>query len=383
MSHPVVAIVGRPNVGKSTMFNRMIQKRVAIEESTPGVTRDRIYGRVEWIGRDFWLIDTGGLTFEGDQISKEIYHQVQLAIDEAHVIVFLVDVRSGPMALDIEIAQLLRRTDKPVVLAANKSEAGASGGEAEFYKLGVGQPILTSGSHGLGTGDLLDEIVKLLPEGNIPEEDEDILRVAIIGRPNVGKSSLTNRLGGTERAIVSDIPGTTRDAVDLEVLRDGRHYLFVDTAGIRRKNRVDEAIEYYSVLRSIRATEDSDVVLMMIDAEQGVIEQDKRIAGIAHEAGRALVLVVNKWDKVEKDEKTMEAFREQVRKDLAYLSYAPILFISALTGQRVQRLFELIDFVANQHALRISTSKLNELLEDAMAVTAPPTKKGKDRKSVV
>ena len=226
MSHPVVAIVGRPNVGKSTMFNRMIQKRVAIEESTPGVTRDRIYGRVEWIGRDFWLIDTGGLTFEGDQISKEIYHQVQLAIDEAHVIVFLVDVRSGPMALDIEIAQLLRRTDKPVVLAANKSEAGASGGEAEFYKLGVGQPILTSGSHGLGTGDLLDEIVKLLPEGNIPEEDEDILRVAIIGRPNVGKSSLTNRLGGTERAIVSDIPGTTRDAVDLEVLRDGRHYLF-------------------------------------------------------------------------------------------------------------------------------------------------------------
>lgn len=380
MSHPVVAIVGRPNVGKSTMFNRMIQKRVAIEESTPGVTRDRIYGRVEWIGRDFWLIDTGGLTFEGDQISKEIYHQVQLAIDEAHVIVFLVDVRSGPMALDIEIAQLLRRTDKPVVLAANKSEAGASGGEAEFYKLGVGQPILTSGSHGLGTGDLLDEIVKLLPEGNIPEEDEDILRVAIIGRPNVGKSSLTNRLGGTERAIVSDIPGTTRDAVDLEVLRDGRHYLFVDTAGIRRKNRVDEAIEYYSVLRSIRATEDSDVVLMMIDAEQGVIEQDKRIAGIAHEAGRALVLVVNKWDKVEKDEKTMEAFREQVRKDLAYLSYAPILFISALTGQRVQRLFELIDFVANQHALRISTSKLNELLEDAMAVTAPPTKKGKQLK---
>jgi GTP-binding protein len=362
------------------MFNRLIQKRVAIEESTPGVTRDRIYGRVEWTGRDFWLIDTGGLTFEGDQISKEIYHQVQLAIDEAHVIIFLVDVRSGPVALDMEVAQLLRRTDKPVVLAANKSEAGASGGEAEFYQLGVGEPILTSGAHGLGTGDLLDEIVKLLPEGNIPAEDEDILRVAIIGRPNVGKSSLTNRLGGTERAIVSDIPGTTRDAVDLEVERDGRHYLFVDTAGIRRKNRVDEAIEYYSVLRSIRAAENADVVLMMLDAAEGVTEQDKRIAGIAHEAGRALVLVVNKWDKVEKDEKTMDAYREQLRKDLAYLSYAPILFISALTGQRVQRVFELIDFVANQHALRISTSKLNELLEDAMAVTAPPTKKGKQLK---
>ncbi|MBS4030726.1 MAG: ribosome biogenesis GTPase Der [Clostridiales bacterium] len=381
MSHPVVAIVGRPNVGKSTMFNRMIQKRVAIEESTPGVTRDRIYGRVEWTGRDFWLIDTGGLTFEGDQISKEIFHQVQLAIDEAHVIIFLVDVRSGPMALDVEIAQLLRRTDKPVVLAANKSEAGASAGDAaEFYQLGVGEPILTSGAHGLGTGDLLDEIVKLLPEGNLPAEDEDILRVAVIGRPNVGKSSLTNRLAGTDRVIVSDMPGTTRDAVDLEVERDGRRYLFVDTAGIRRKNRVDEAIEYYSVLRSIRAAEDSDVVLMMLDAEDGVTEQDKRIAGIAHEAGRALVLVVNKWDKVEKDEKTMDAYREQLRKDLAYLSYAPILFISALTGQRVQRVFELVDYVANQHALRISTSKLNELLEDAMAVTAPPTKKGKQLK---
>jgi len=381
VSHPVVAIVGRPNVGKSTMFNRMIQKRVAIEESTPGVTRDRIYGRVEWTGRDFWLIDTGGLTFEGDQISKEIFHQVQLAIDEAHVIIFLVDVRSGPMALDVEIAQLLRRTDKPVVLAANKSEAGASAGDAaEFYQLGVGEPILTSGAHGLGTGDLLDEIVKLLPEGNLPAEDEDILRVAVIGRPNVGKSSLTNRLAGTDRVIVSDMPGTTRDAVDLEVERDGRRYLFVDTAGIRRKNRVDEAIEYYSVLRSIRAAEDSDVVLMMLDAEDGVTEQDKRIAGIAHEAGRALVLVVNKWDKVEKDEKTMDAYREQLRKDLAYLSYAPILFISALTGQRVQRVFELVDYVANQHALRISTSKLNELLEDAMAVTAPPTKKGKQLK---
>jgi GTP-binding protein len=363
------------------MFNRMIQKRVAIEESTPGVTRDRIYGRVEWTGRDFWLIDTGGLTFEGDQISKEIFHQVQLAIDEAHVIIFLVDVRSGPMALDVEIAQLLRRTDKPVVLAANKSEAGASAGDAaEFYQLGVGEPILTSGAHGLGTGDLLDEIVKLLPEGNLPAEDEDILRVAVIGRPNVGKSSLTNRLAGTDRVIVSDMPGTTRDAVDLEVERDGRRYLFVDTAGIRRKNRVDEAIEYYSVLRSIRAAEDSDVVLMMLDAEDGVTEQDKRIAGIAHEAGRALVLVVNKWDKVEKDEKTMDAYREQLRKDLAYLSYAPILFISALTGQRVQRVFELVDYVANQHALRISTSKLNELLEDAMAVTAPPTKKGKQLK---
>jgi GTPase len=380
MSHPVVAIVGRPNVGKSTLFNRLIQKRLAIEESTPGVTRDRLYGRVEWTGREFWLIDTGGLTFEEDSIARGIMQQAQLAMDEAQVILLVVDVRSGPVALDMELAGFLRKTDKAVILVANKAEANIGDGSgAEFYRLGLGEPCLVSASHGLGTGDLLDEVTRLLPEAEMPP-DEDDLRIAVIGRPNVGKSSLVNRLAGVERVIVSDIPGTTRDAIDLLIEKEGRRYRFVDTAGIRRKSRVEEAVEYYSVLRSMRAAEDSDVVLMLIDAADGVTEQDKRIAGIGHEAGRALVIIVNKWDKLEKDDKTMEAYRENVRKELAYLTYAPILFISALTGQRVQRVFELVDYVAEQHALRISTGKLNDLLSDAMAVTPPPTKKGKQLK---
>ncbi|MCR3922636.1 MAG: ribosome biogenesis GTPase Der, partial [Firmicutes bacterium] len=365
MSLPVVAVVGRPNVGKSTMFNRLIQKRVAIEESTPGVTRDRIYGRVDWTGREFWLIDTGGLTFEEDKISQEIFTQVRLALDEAHVILFMVDVRSGPVPLDFEVAEILRRAKKPVLLVANKAEAGdAIAAAAEFYALGLGEPNLTSSAHGLGTGDLLDEIITLLPAGETPLEDEEVLRVAIIGRPNVGKSSLTNKIAGTERVIVSDIPGTTRDAIDLLIEHEGAKYLFVDTAGIRRRSKVAEAVEYYSVLRSIRAAEGSDVVLMLIDAAEGISEQDKRIAGIAHEAGRAMLIVVNKWDKVEKDEKTMDAFRDTVRNELAYLHYAPIIFISALTGQRVHRIYELINFVAQQHAMRVKTSRLNELLED-------------------
>ncbi|HZK25348.1 MAG TPA: ribosome biogenesis GTPase Der [Oscillospiraceae bacterium] len=381
MSMPVVAIVGRPNVGKSTMFNRLIQKRVAIEESTPGVTRDRIYGRVEWTDREFWLIDTGGLTFEEDTISKEINRQVRLALEEAHVILMMVDVRSGPVALDYEVADMLRRAKKPVLLVANKAEASESEAvAAEFYALGLGEPQLASGSHGLGTGDLLDEVIKFLPAGEKFPEDEELLRVAIVGRPNVGKSSLTNKIAGNERVIVSDIPGTTRDAVDLLVEHENQKYLFVDTAGIRRRSKVEEVVEYYSVLRSVRAVEDADVVLMMLDAAEGIAEQDKRIAGIAHEAGRAMIIVVNKWDKVEKDEKTMDAYRDTVRKQLAYLSYAPIVFISALTGQRVHRLFELINYVGEQHAMRVKTSQLNLLLEDAVAVTPPPTKKGKQLK---
>ncbi len=380
MTNPVVAIVGRPNVGKSTLFNRLIQKRLAIEESTPGVTRDRLYGRVEWSGREFWLIDTGGLTFEGDNISREIMHQATLALDEAQVILLVADVRSGPVSLDLEVAALLRRADKHVILVANKAESGAGdGSSAEFYRLGLGEPYLVSAAHGLGTGDLLDEVIRLLPDVELPA-DEDDLRVAVIGRPNVGKSSLVNRLSGTERVIVSDMAGTTRDSIDLLIVREGRRYRFVDTAGIRRKSKVAEAVEYYSVLRAIRAAEAADVVLMLLDAEEGVTEQDKRVAGIAHEAGRAMVIVVNKWDKVEKDEKSMDAYRENIRNELAYLSYAPILFISALTGQRVGRIFELVDYVAEQHALRISTGKLNDLLSDAMAVTPPPTKKGKQLK---
>lgn len=378
MSEPVVAIVGRPNVGKSTLFNRLIQKRLAIEESTPGVTRDRIYGQVEWCGRQFWVIDTGGLTFEEDQIAREIFFQVQMALDEAQVILLVVDVRSGLLPLDYTIAEMLRKADKPVLLAANKAEA-AEAAVADFFALGLGEPQPVSGAHGLGTGDLLDKIVAHLPVAEISSEDDN-LRIAVIGRPNVGKSSLVNKLAGAERVIVSDVPGTTRDAIDLLIERDGRRYRIVDTAGIRKKSKIAENVEYYSVLRAIRAAEDADVVLVLLDAVAGVTEQDKHIAGIAHEAGRALILVVNKWDSVEKDEKTMDEFRRKIRDELAYLSYAPILFISALTGQRVQRVFVLADYVAEQHALRISTAKLNELLADAMAVTPPPSKKGRQLK---
>ena len=381
MSLPVVAIVGRPNVGKSTMFNRLIQKRVAIEESIPGVTRDRLYGRVDWTGKEFWLIDTGGLTFEEDTISKEIHRQVQLALSEANLILFMVDLKSGLVPLDYEVAEMLRRKDLPVLLVANKAESGKTeAAAAEFYALGLGEPQIVSAAHGLGTGDLLDEIIQMLPAGEEPVDDENLLRVAIIGRPNVGKSSLVNKIAGTERVIVSDIPGTTRDAIDLLIEREEQKYLFIDTAGIRRRSKIDESVEYYSVLRSIRAVEDADVALMLLDATEGVTEQDKRVAGIAHEAGRAIVIVVNKWDKVQKDEKTMDTYREKIRQELTYLSYAPIIFISALTGQRVHRLYQLIDFVAQQHAMRIKTSHLNQLVEDAMAVTPPPAKRGKQLK---
>jgi GTP-binding protein len=377
MSKPVVAIVGRPNVGKSTLFNRLLQRRIAIEESTPGVTRDRLYGLAEWRGRRFWLVDTGGLTFDEDQIAREIFCQVQLALDEAQVIVLVVDVRSGPLPLDYRIAEMLRRTDKPVLLAANKAEAQAD--TAEFFALGLGEPQAVSGAHGLGTGDLLDSIFAYLPAAESAAEDDD-LRIAVIGRPNVGKSSLVNKLAGADRVIVSDLPGTTRDAVDLLIEWEGKRFRIVDTAGIRRKSKIEERVEHYAVLRAIRAVEEADVVLVLLDAAAGVTEQDSRIAGIAHEAGRALIIVVNKWDRVEKDEKTMDEFRRKVRSGLAYLSYAPIVFISALTGQRVQRIFPLADFVAGQHALRISTARLNELLEGALAVTPPPARGGRQLK---
>lgn len=377
MSKPVVAIVGRPNVGKSTLFNRLLQKRLAIEESAPGVTRDRLYSQAEWRGRQFWLVDTGGLTFEEDQIAREILHQVQVAIDEAHLIVMVVDVRSGLLPLDYSIAELLRKAGKPVLLAANKAEAPVE--TAEFFELGLGEPQAVSGAHGLGTGDLLDKIFAHLPAAEATAQD-DGLRVAVIGRPNVGKSSLVNKLARAERVIVSDLPGTTRDAIDLIIEWDGRRYRIVDTAGIRRKSKIGERVEHYAVLRAIRAAEEADVVLVLLDAETGVTEQDKRIAGIAHEAGRALLIVVNKWDKVEKNEKTMDEFRRNIRRDLAYLSYAPILFVSALTGQRVQRVFAWADFVAEQHALRVGTAGLNELLAEVMAVTPPPAKGGRQLK---
>jgi GTP-binding protein len=381
MSLPVVAIVGRPNVGKSTLFNRLVQKRVAIEERAPGVTRDRVYGRVEWTGRSFWLVDTGGLTFEEDRISREIYRQVRLAMDEAAVILFLVDVRSGITQLDYEIAEMLHRSEKPVILAANKGEAVDAATEAAvFYELGLGEPEVVSAAHGLGTGDLLDAVIKLLPAGETHPEDEDTLRVAVVGRPNVGKSSLINKISGMDRVIVTDLPGTTRDAIDLLIEHNGRRYLFVDTAGIRRRSKVSEAVEYYSVLRAVRAVEDADVVLVMLDATEGVTEQDKRIAGIAYEAGKAVIIAVNKWDKVEKDGKTTDAYREKIRAELAYLSFAPIVFISALTGKRVSSLYKVIDYVAEQHAMRIKTSRLNELLDDAVAINPPPAKKGRQLK---
>lgn len=381
MSLPAVAIVGRPNVGKSTLFNRLVQKRVAIEERAPGVTRDRIYGRVEWTGHSFWLVDTGGLTFEEDRISREIYRQVRLAMDEAAVILFLVDVRSGITPLDYEIAEMLHRSEKPVILAANKGEAVEAATEAVvFYELGLGEPKVVSAAHGLGTGDLLDAVIKLLPAGETHPEDEDTLRVAVVGRPNVGKSSLINKISGMDRVIVTDLPGTTRDAIDLLIEHNGRRYLFVDTAGIRRRSKVSETVEYYSVLRAVRAVEDADVVLVMLDATEGVTEQDKRIAGIAYEAGKAVIIAVNKWDKVEKDEKTTDVYREKIRAELAYLSFAPIVFISALTGKRVSSLYKVIDYVAEQHAMRIKTSRLNELLDDAVAINPPPAKKGRQLK---
>ena len=376
----MIAIVGRPNVGKSMLFNKLIGRRLSIVEDTPGVTRDRIYGESDWCGRKFTLVDTGGIEPNTDnQILAFMRQQAQIAIDNATVIVLVVDSKTGMTAADQEVAGMLQRSKKPIVLAVNKMDAtGPVDPEFyEFYNLGLGDPIAVSAIHGHGTGDLLDACLQYFPPEDGAEEDADVIQVAIIGKPNVGKSSLTNRILGQERVIVSNVAGTTRDAIDSYFENETGKYNFIDTAGMRKKSKVDDTIEKYSVLRATMAIERSDVCLILIDANDGVTEQDTKIAGLAHEAGKACIIVVNKWDMVEKDGKTMDRMREDIRRDLSYMTYAPILFISALTGQRVDKLFDMIVAVSNQNSMRITTGMLNSLLADATARVQPPTDKGR------
>ena len=380
MAKPLVAIVGRPNVGKSMLFNKLTGKRLSIVEDTPGVTRDRLYAQAEWRGRTFDLVDTGGIEPGTDnQILSFMREQAEIAIASATVIVFVCDIRTGMTAADQDVAGMLQRSRKPVVLAVNKMDStGHTDPDMyEFYNLGLGDPMPVSAVHGHGTGDLLDACFEFFPPEDQEEEEDDVVKVAIIGKPNVGKSSLVNRILGQERVIVSDVAGTTRDAVDSYLEKDGQKYLIIDTAGMRKKSKVDDRVEKFSVLRATMAIERSDVCVIMIDAQEGVTEQDTKVAGLAHEAGKACVIVVNKWDAIEKDGKTMQRMEEDVRRDLSYMTYAPVLFISALTGQRVDRLFGLIDNVVNQAAMRIPTGVLNQVLNDAQARVQPPTDKGK------
>ena len=380
MAKPVVAVVGRPNVGKSTLFNKLIGKRLSIVDDTPGVTRDRIYGDAEWLGKKFMLVDTGGIEPDnGDVILSGMRAQAQLAIDTASVIIFVTDINSGVTATDAEIASMLQKSGKPVVLCVNKCDGiGEPPAEIyEFYNLGLGDPLPVSSVHGHGTGDLLDEVIAHIPESKFDEDDEDVINVAVIGKPNAGKSSLINKISGEERSIVSDIAGTTRDAIDTAVERDGVKYNFIDTAGLRRKSRVDDKIEKYSILRAQMAIERADVCVIMIDGKEGFTEQDSKVAGLALEEGKACIIAVNKWDAVEKDGRTMDETRKSLMKDFSFMSYAPIIFISAKTGQRIDRLFELIKYVNEQNTMRISTGMLNDILADATARVQPPTDKGK------
>ena len=377
---PIVAIVGRPNVGKSMLFNKLIGRRLSIVEDTPGVTRDRIYGETDWNGRPFTLIDTGGIEPRtDDQILTFMRQQAQLAIENATVIIFLTDIRTGLTAADHEVAGMLLRSGKPIVLAVNKmdSTGRVDPDFYEFYNLGLGDPIAVSAVHGHGTGDLLDACVKYFPPEQDEEEESDAIRVALIGKPNVGKSSLINRILGEERSIVSDVAGTTRDAIDSRFSNRHGDFVFIDTAGMRKKSKVEEDIEKYSVLRATMAIERSDVCLILIDARDGVTEQDTKVAGLAHEAGKASIIVVNKWDLVDKDDKTMDRLTADIRRDLGFMTYAPVLFISALTGQRVEKLFELIVAVSNQASLRITTGMLNNVLADAQTRVQPPSDKGR------
>lgn len=380
MARPVVAIVGRPNVGKSTLFNKLIGKRLSIVDDTPGVTRDRIYGDCEWLGRHMLLVDTGGIEpYSNDIILSQMRRQAQLAIDSADVIILVTDLRSGVVATDEEVAAMLQKSGKPIVLCVNKCDTiGEVPPEFyEFYNLGLGDPIAVSSVHGHGTGDLLDAVLAYLPDEADDEDESDTVRVAVIGKPNVGKSSLINAISGEERVIVSNIAGTTRDATDTLVENKFGSFVFIDTAGLRRKNKVEDQIEKYSVLRARMAVERADVCVIMIDATEGFTEQDSKVAGIAHELGKACIIAVNKWDAVEKDGHTMDKERKKLMNDFSFMSYAPIIFISAKTGQRLDRLFELIRFVDSQNAMRISTGKLNEVLADATLRVQPPTDKGR------
>lgn len=379
LSRPVVAIVGRPNTGKSTLFNKLVGQRLSIVDDTPGVTRDRIFGDCEWLSKHFLLVDTGGIEpYSNDIILKQMRRQAQLAIESANVIILVCDVKSGVVATDTEVASMLQRSGKPVVLCVNKCDTvGALPADFyEFYNLGLGDPIGVSAVHGHGTGDLLDAVIEHLPDSD-EEAEENLISVAVIGKPNVGKSSLINAISGEERAIVSDIAGTTRDATDTYISNEFGDFVFIDTAGMRRKSRIDDQLEKYSIIRAKMAVERAHVCVIMIDAVEGFTEQDSKVAGIAHEMGKACIVAVNKWDAVEKDGKTMVSYRKKLMQDFSFMSYAPIIFISAKTGQRLERMFELIKFVDEQNAMRISTGKLNEVLAAATARVQPPTDKGK------
>lgn len=376
---PIVALVGRPNVGKSTLFNRIVGERKAIVEDIPGITRDRLYHDANWNGKDFILVDTGGIDFQNKNghIEARVYDQVILAIEEADIIIMVTDSRTGLTEEDIRAASILKKSGKPVILTVNKVDNFDNADYYEFYKLGLGEPIPISAVHGMNTGDLLDEVCREFPQNLADSNEEEIIKFALIGRPNVGKSSLANKLLGEERTIVSDIPGTTRDAIDSELKRNGRKYTVIDTAGMRRRGKISETTERYSIIRSLRSVDRSDIVLLLLDAVDGVTEQDKKIAGYAHEAGKGILIVVNKWDAIKKDDKTMKRFEEDIREGMSFLNYAPIVYISALTGQRTEKVFEWIDYIAEQQSMRIPTARLNEVFEEALSLNPPPTDKGR------
>ncbi|NLK37199.1 MAG: ribosome biogenesis GTPase Der [Epulopiscium sp.] len=383
MSKPIVAVVGRPNVGKSTLFNRLAGERISIVQDTPGVTRDRIYVDVEWLNYKFTLIDTGGMEIgTEDIILKQILQQAEIAIETADVILFVTDGKQGVTDDDRQVANMLRRTKKPVVLAVNKLDNANRDEMAiyEFYELGMGDPIPISAGQALGLGDMLDEVVGYFPKDKVETEEEEAIKVAIIGKPNVGKSSLINKILGEDRLIVSNIPGTTRDAIDSPIEVDGQKYVLIDTAGMRRKSKIKEEIERFSIIRAVAAVERCDLAILVIDAQEGVTDQDTKIAGIAHERGKAAIIAVNKWDAIEKDDKTMNQYLKDVGNELAYMSYAPKVFISAMTGQRISKMLELIRIVNENHALRISTGLLNDVLIEAMAMQQPPADKGRQLK---
>ena len=380
MSKPVVAIVGRPNVGKSTLFNVLAGEKISIVKDTPGVTRDRIYADVSWLDKDFTLIDTGGIEPDSsDIILSQMREQAQIAIDTADVIMFITDVRQGLVDSDSKVADMLRRSGKPVVLVVNKVDSFDKfmGDVYEFYNLGIGDPHPISAASRLGLGDMLDEVVRYFPAHTGEEEEDDRPRIAIVGKPNVGKSSIINKLTGEHRVIVSDIAGTTRDAIDTDIRFNGKDYVFIDTAGLRRKNKIKEELERYSIIRTVTAVERADVVLVVIDAVEGITEQDAKVAGIAHERGKGIVVVVNKWDAIEKNDKTMKEFENEVRRVLSFMPYAEIMYVSAVTGQRLPKLFDMIDMVIENQTLRIATGVLNEIMMEAVAMQQPPSDKGK------
>ena len=380
MSKPVVAIVGRPNVVKSTLFNALAGEKISIVKDTPGVTRDRIYADVSWLDREFTMIDTGGIEPDSnDVILSQMREQAQIAIDTADVILFLTDVRQGLVDADSKVADMLRRSGKPVILVVNKVDHFEKymPDVYEFYNLGIGDPVPVSAASRLGIGDLLDQVMEYFPEHKAGEEEDDRPRVAIVGKPNVGKSSIINRLLGENRVIVSDVAGTTRDAIDTAVIHDGKEYVFIDTAGLRRKSRIKEELERYSIIRTVTAVERADVVLMVIDAVEGVTEQDAKIAGIAHERGKGVIIVVNKWDAIEKNDRTMREYESRIRQIISYMPYAEIMYVSAVTGQRLNRLYDMIDMVIANQTLRIATGVLNEIMTEAVAMQQPPSDKGK------